>query len=149
VDKPNDKNDRIVWRWDKGESTPLSEFGDPTSTTDYALCVYDAVGGTPTLVSETLIPAGGNWTPLQRGGHRYKDKARARDGVRRVLLKPGDTGKARIVVRGKGENVQLPLMPLQQQSEVTVQLVNENACWEAAYSTYVSRDADRFDARSD
>jgi hypothetical protein len=149
ADKTRDRNDRLVWRWDKGESTPASEFGDPTATTEHALCVYDEVGGTPTLVSETLIPAGGNWIPLRQGGYRYNDRSRASDGIRLLLLRPGTDGRARIVVRGKGENVQLPAMPLQQQSHVIVQLVNENACWEADYSTYVRRDVDRFDARSD
>jgi hypothetical protein len=148
VDKPNDKRDRLLWRWGKGAHTLASEFGNPSTTTDYALCVFDEIDETPMLVSETIIPAGSSWTPIA-SGYRYRDKTRANHGVQRVLLKAGPEGRARIVVRGKGDKVPLPELPLQQDQSVRVQLLNESACWEATYGTFQVNEAERFKARSD
>jgi hypothetical protein len=148
VDQSNNARDRLVWRWERGEWTTLSEFGDPTTSTTYTLCIWDELAETPTLVSETTIPPGDRWTPVTNG-YRYVDSHRVHGGVRRVILKAGGDRQARIAMRGKGENLWVPGLPLQQDSHVTVQLVNENACWEAEYSTFVRRDSERFDARSD
>ena len=148
VDGSNDIRDRLAWRWAKGEATTLAELGDPTTNTTYTLCIYDEVGETPTLVSETVIPPGPHWTAITKG-YRYVDAERANGGIRRLALKEGPDRKARIVLRGKGQNLWVPGLPLRQESDVTVQLVNESACWEAKYSTYLRRDSERFEARSD
>ena len=148
IDRSPDSRDRLTWRWVRGAETSLEDFGDPTASTVHALCVYDEVGGSPTLVSETVIPAGESWTPI-KNGYRYIDKSDSSDGVRRVVLKRGSEGKARIIVKGRGERVTLPGLPLLQEESVRVQLVNENACWEAQYGTSLSNTVERFDARSD
>ena len=31
-----------MWEWNQGKATPLSDFGQPLTTDDYAVCVYDA-----------------------------------------------------------------------------------------------------------
>src|SRR4029077_11332506 len=56
-DKSPNSGDTILWKWTKGADTTLGEFGDPTSTADYALCVYeDGV-----LQHGFDIPAGASW----------------------------------------------------------------------------------------
>jgi len=40
-DQSDDAKDLLVWKWLKGQSAAPSEFGDPTATTSYALCLYD------------------------------------------------------------------------------------------------------------
>ena len=33
--------DRLLWKWGKGAATAKGDFGIPTPTTDYELCIYD------------------------------------------------------------------------------------------------------------
>src|SRR6185369_14920033 len=47
-DKSPDDKDLFGWKWLKGSSTTLGEFGDPTTTDTYELCIYD---GSSTLIS--------------------------------------------------------------------------------------------------
>jgi hypothetical protein len=53
-DKTPDKGDLFVWKWVKGEATTLADFGDPTTTDAYTLCVFDD----GTEVFRANIPAG-------------------------------------------------------------------------------------------
>ncbi len=41
--------DRLSWRWGAGQQTLLADLGDPTTSSAYALCLYDGVGGAPRL----------------------------------------------------------------------------------------------------
>src|SRR6185436_12006294 len=36
--------DRLSWKWGKGSATAKGDFGIPTQTTDYQLCIYDGNG---------------------------------------------------------------------------------------------------------
>ena len=148
LDKPNDKFNRLVWRWRKGEATTLADFGTPNGDTDYALCIYDLVLGTPNLVSETVIPGGANWLQFPNRW-RYADPTKSQGGTRRVILKEGTHGTSRIIFRAVGVNVDLASLPMAQSPRVLVQLLNENLCWEAEYSTSIRNDFARFKALSD
>ena len=44
----------------RGDATTPGELGDPTVDTEYAVCVWDYVGGVPNLVMEMVAPAAGN-----------------------------------------------------------------------------------------
>jgi hypothetical protein len=78
--------------------------------------------------------------PLQRQG---ADPS----GISKLLLKAGSAG--RIVVRGKGALLALPVGPLAE--PVTVQLVRADGpgCWEAAFPAAVKNDGVSFRARTD
>jgi hypothetical protein len=39
--KADNGKDKLIWKWTKGALTTQAEFGDPTTTADYALCFYD------------------------------------------------------------------------------------------------------------
>jgi hypothetical protein len=132
-----DQSDRMIWKWLRGSATLKSEFGDPTTTKTYELCVYDA---TPTLISTERVPAGGScgsrpcWSETA-SGFKYRDGQLTSDGVGKLLLREGieDGGRAKIILKGQRENLNMPTLPLAQ--PVTVQLVNsDGACWEAIYS---------------
>ena len=72
-DNANDDKNKLTWKWLKGD-TPFADFGDPIGTHTYALCIYDKVADTPTLVSEIVVPPSINWGV--RGadkGYKYKD----------------------------------------------------------------------------
>ena len=138
-DSANDANDTLTWQWMKGEATTKTDFGDPLTTTDYTLCLYDETGGVPSLLLSATAPAGGTcagkpcWKETKKG-FKYQDKERTLDGLAAIVLKEGNDGKARVTARGKGANLVMPALPLD--TKVTVQLVNTaGVCWDAEYST--------------
>lgn len=139
-DRLPDTRDLVTWKWTKGEATLKADFGDPLATTTYALCVYDETAGTPTLKLAADIPAGGTcagkpcWTATAHG-FKYADKDAIPDGVVSLVLKEGLEGFAKITLKGQGANLQMPILPLDQDPAVIVQLVNDQGvCWDANYT---------------
>jgi len=136
--------DRLTWKWLKGEATGPAEFGDPTSTTDYALCFYagthaDPIAGTAIAADPSL------WKVTGIKGFRYSDRTGAADGVRKIQLKAGEDGKAKVIVKGKGTNLPDPTLP--SDLPLLVQLVNSESavCWEDVYNgtDLVKQEADQ------
>jgi len=132
---------RLLWKWIYGDATTLAEFGDPRLTTPYAVCIYGSQGGVPQLVSSANLPAGGQcgtdscWEKLSERGYRYKDQAGDNDGIQKLTLTSGEYGKAKILVKGRGWQLQLPTFPLAQDPTVTVQVVSGGGlCWDASYT---------------
>lgn len=146
-----DAGDGLSWKWAKGATTPLADFGDPAGSDAYRLCVYDATG----VRAGTTVPAGGTcgsrpcWTP-NASGFKYKDTAGTPDGIVQVQLKAGTApGRASILVKGKGAALRLPLTQTLA-APVTVQLRRpDGPCWQAVYSTPTAQDARTFKAKSD
>jgi hypothetical protein len=138
-DDTDDTKDKLIWKWIKGSATSkVPDFGTPLSSTTYRLCIYD---GTPTLISSAAAPPGGfcnvadpvHCWQEKSNGFKYKDKDFTPDGLLQVLLKEGEPEKAKIIIIGKGLNLDMPTMPLTQ--PVTVQVKNNaGVCWEAKYS---------------
>ncbi len=54
IDRGDDRKDRLAWKWGKGVTTPKAAFGDPTTTTGYGFCLYDA---DDQLIMSARIPA--------------------------------------------------------------------------------------------
>jgi hypothetical protein len=134
-DKTPDAGDQVQFKWNKGAATGVAEFGSPTTTDDYALCVFN-----PGLVMQLDAPAGGVcgtsqcWKTLSIKGFAYKDAQRTPDGVDKVVLKAGLSGKAKVQLNGKGDN--LPVLPLPLTLPARVQLQSENGtCFEGSFST--------------
>jgi len=142
LDAESDDRDSISWTWTHDALTTKADFGDPTSTDGYALCVYD---GAARLVLQASAPAAGVcatsasssrtkpcWSE-STSGFRYLDRALTPSGLQQLQLKGGAAaGSARITVHGKGTLLETPTMPLLQ--PVTVQLRSGNGrCWEARY----------------
>lgn len=129
LDKDGDAGDSLKWKWLRGSATSYFDFGTPLSSTEYALCLYDAKG----LVLDALVPTGGAW---QSGlhGFKYKSRTGAPEGVTQIQLKLGGDGKAKVLVQGRGALLGMPeLAGLVQ--PLRVQLRNSDGpCWEAVYS---------------
>jgi len=150
-DKPDDAKDSFAWTWAKGSVTAGSEFGDPTTTTHYDLCVYDAAAA---LVMTASVPPGGIcgkktcWKPTKRG-FSYANKALVPDGIQQFVLSDGAVaGKAKIVAKGKGVNVDMPPLPLV--VPVRVQLKNTaGVCWETEFSMPSKNESTQLKAMSD
>ncbi len=149
----DDSKDKLIWKWLKGADTTLGQLGDPTTTTDYALCVYSGTG--ETLIMEAKVPAAGTcgggpcWSTAGSTGFKYKSKPAVSDGIEKVLVKSGAAGKAKALVKGKGPGLNMPALPLLQ--PVRVQLINElNECAEAVYSgTPIHNDTNQFKGKAD
>ena len=127
---------KLTWSWNKGVEVDPNAIGDPTATTEYALCVY----AHNSLLAQMSVPPGGRWQAL--GGtpptrYTYADRAETSNGIAKAKLTAGAPGKTKALIIGKGAN--LPFVPLPltaAQLPVTVQLVNNNAtpqCWTANY----------------
>lgn len=134
----------LVWKWKRGDADRAA-FGDPAGgDSTYRLCLYD--DGRPVI--SLRVDPGSGWRSTRRG-FRYRAPKDNASGVERVLLSAG-SGKARIVVRARGEGLGTAMpLPLAQSAAVTVQLVREDssgsACWEGIFAPPARRnDAERF-----
>src|SRR4029079_17585345 len=93
-DRTPDKNDQLQFKWNSGDATLLTEYGDPTTTATYVLCVYDA-SANPQPLLQLAAPAGGickNGKPCGKSNannYKYNDGLLTPDGVQIVQLKEG------------------------------------------------------------
>jgi hypothetical protein len=145
-----DTQDRLAWKWNRGRATSLADFGDPSTSTSWDLCVYAG----NTLVSRTTAPAAGTCRgrPCWRAtstGWTYSQSAPGDRGLQKVTLRSGADGKSKLQAKGKGGLLALPQLPLVG-APIRAQLINgDGKCWEATYSTPSRNDGDRFKAKSD
>ncbi len=150
-----DSSHKLVWTWSKGADTLLGDFGDPATTTDYVLCLYDDVSGTPRLELEKDAPAastckGAPCWQSRSDGFRYKDGKQENGAVKLLHLRAGTGGKARIKVKAVGPTLGPPPLPLSQSPSVRVQLHNleSGACWESVFTTALTNDSEQFKAKA-
>lgn len=141
---PLSLKDRLSFAWKKGAATALGDFGDPTQPggATYYVCLYDGNGGGYDLELEATIPPAGTcagkecWKAAGTKGFKYKDKAAARRGITKLILKSGDEGKAVLVLKGQGVSLEPPPLPLDQDPEVSLQVRNSSGvCWGADFAT--------------
>ncbi len=152
-DKTPSDGDQLVWKWTKGPVTPKADFGDPTATTGYQLCVYD--GGGRILAANA--PAGGLcagrdcWSERSTG-FKYSDKDLTPDGIQQITLKQGLLdGKASIKLKGKGALLAMPnLSAVTPPIVVQLRHTGSSACWQTVFSApFTKQDATQLKDRSD
>ena len=151
-DKTPDKRDLVLWKWLKGAATTDAEVGDPLATTTLTLCLWDESGRPQPLV-RAVIPPGGTcggkpcWKRTRRA-FKYRDRTLARDGIQQVIVQPGAATMAKLSVKGKGESLGLPALPLV--PRVTVQLKSDvGTCWEAGYVSPQKNQSDQFRSKAE
>jgi hypothetical protein len=67
-----------------------------------------------------------------RAGFKYTDRTGAADGLFGILLQAGKPGAARVVVKGGGSELHVPVVPLE--VPIRVQLQNTaGECWETLF----------------
>jgi hypothetical protein len=123
-----DPDDVYTWKWLFGARTDVADFGSPMSTTGYALCIYDASVRSQPVVANTASAAIG-WKSVTGG---YTRNYRPNRPLRRLVLKAGADGKARIVAHGDSDTVRqiLPFV-----APVVVQMQSdEGDCWETTFA---------------
>jgi glucose/arabinose dehydrogenase len=124
---------KLLWKWQNGPALGQSDFGNPIASTSYTLCIY---GGTSNADISAGIPSSSTlWKTISTTGYKFKDSAAAPDGIFKALLKGGDAGKSKLLIKGKGANLDLSGMPLNAASEVTVQLLRSDdaECFESVF----------------
>jgi cysteine-rich repeat protein len=133
---PNSK-DLFSWTWSKGSATPLSAFGAPGATTGFMVCLYDGLA-TGARFTAKLLPGGtcagkACWKTIPNKGFVYGDKGATPDGLVSAKLSAGTDGLASLKLKGKGDHLNLPSLPLV--PSATIQLQGPNGeCWENTYS---------------
>jgi subtilisin family serine protease len=138
VNSARHTRDLLKWQWKRGAATSPGEFGDPTTNAAYSFCIYPAQA--PRLRLNASMPAGGLcasrpcWSSFGTGW-KYADRLLSPTGISSLKLRAGDVGQASVEVKGAGERLQAPQLPLI--GTVRAQLINTatNECWEAAYSS--------------
>ena len=134
-----DSRDKLIWKWSKGGATTTADMGDPSATTEHALCMWDEVGGVPALVMENHVLPGNGWK-VSASGIQYKDRVGAPDGVGKIKMKAGPDGKAKILVKAQGAATGLAPMPLSLDDKITVQFLNNSGgCWQSDFGRPASR----------
>jgi hypothetical protein len=142
-----DTRDRLMWTWRKGTATSMLDFGSPTTTTPYALCLYDTVGGVPQRRLAKVLPPGTHWKQFTRG-FRFRDQTLATGGIQSVVLTAGAAGHSSIQVRGKGQPLGLPGLPFAKQPNVIIQLMNDTTCWSSTHTTPSTNNIARFKSKN-
>lgn len=148
LDRGKDARDRLVWRWAAGAATDLADFGDPTAGDPVALCAYDESVGAPQRIFELAVPPGAFWAPVP-GGYLYRDPDRSLGGLKKLLLKSGPDGRAKVVFVATGAALDPPRPPLFVDPRVRLQLLTPTACFENTFSAPLQNELERFKARSD
>ncbi len=121
-DKTDDRRDKLVWKWTRGEAINVNDLGDPTVDAGYSLCFYDHEQ--KLMPAATLrIPAGSAWSAAGDRGFDYREKSGASDGVQRALVRGSDTDRAKALLKSRGAGLPAIVPPLP--VPLTVQLVNE------------------------
>lgn len=138
------QGDRFNWKLRKGESMTPGELGNPTQDTGYELCVYVEVAGSCWLVLHPDAEAGSGWQRRNRGYAFKAKKGVHADGIRKLRLRTGKSGRARITVKGKGELLGLQALPMPADASILVQLYNaEDQCWSTEFGVEPLIDTDR------
>jgi hypothetical protein len=122
-DEPGD--DRLTFKFK--DIVPTEELGDPTTTTQYSLCVAafdDSFVPTPRPLLAFDLPVGGTCGTLDcwkatASGFKYKDKASSSDGI--SLAAAGTHG-----FKFKGKGALLPFGAELPTDELVVQVVSDD-----------------------
>ena len=129
-----DAKDRLRWKWRLGDALDAAELGDPASTTQYRVCVYDSLTGQASLEA-TLEPAVGSaWRFRGDRAVLYVDGAGSSSGVRRLRIAAGPPGQSSALIVAKGADLPTPEpagggLYFFQDPDVTVQLIStEGIC---------------------
>ena len=134
---PIDLVDRLKFTW-RGGPVLLPDMGDPTQTTRYELCVYDANG----VKLAMGVPPGAGWSPIgsssSPSGYKFKDRTGQHFGIGQMSIKGSSLDKAKEKVAAKGPGVPDTALPFL--LPVTAQLyASDGVCWEAEFGAAETR----------
>jgi hypothetical protein len=134
ADSAVDTKDKLTFKLTRGAATTVEEFGDPTTTDGFDLCLY--AGAAP--VVEMTADADGDcsdkscWKKSTKGPI-FTDKTGTPNGITGIKLGAiAGAEKTSVVVNGKGANLPDLLLPLD--APLVVQVRNSlGNCWGAIF----------------
>jgi hypothetical protein len=133
----NDALDQVKWKWGRGAATTQTEFGDPTDSADYQLCIFGETSAAPSLLIGATVPASATlWSPVTAAGYKYNDASASQDGIKAILLRGGADGQSKLQVLGQGAALDVPGLPLGLDTTgIRAQLTNQSngLCWESEF----------------
>lgn len=130
---------RVIFRWVRGGVAPeppvgQADFGNPVAGDDIHFCFYrDGILG-----MQLTAPGGSAlWSEIPGRGYRYVDRSLGSQGIKKVLLKGGDAGRARVLLIGQGGDLPVPSpFPLGGTSfDAQVHGEGTPACWGMRFDT--------------
>src|SRR5262245_13257335 len=152
--KPFFIDSRLIWDWG-GFPATLADFGSPDATTNFELCIYDYVGGTPSVRYAFSIPADGRcgdrpcWKRTTTGWS-YRNPAGAPECGVNLTFQATDFGVGDVVIKGSGPSLAPFGLPLAQDPEVIAQLnSSDGLCWTTYFHDATRNYGGQFMARSE
>ena len=150
-----DKKDQMQWKWNKGDATTFADFGDPTTTTSFVICIYDS-SANPQPLSVNAAPADGTckkgkpcWK-VSTGAYKYNDGLLTPDGLQVGQMKEGlVNGTAKMQFKGKSINLVPPALPLTLPVTVQVKDTANGICWESVHTAADLNDTSQFKSKGD
>lgn len=138
----DESRDVFVWKWGHGAALdwPIAS-GDPTGGAPTAVCVYAGEAGTP--IARALLPTSG-WTAIGRG---VRFRGDGPDGITVALLKDGQRGRSRFLVRGSGSALPDPSLPTALPLIVQLRRNGSPLCLESRFTVTRGNGAARLTAR--
>ncbi|HXC51528.1 MAG TPA: MopE-related protein [Candidatus Limnocylindrales bacterium] len=135
--KPGDTagvKNKLKWKQVAGLAIDPAEFGDPTTTESFALCIYD--DGDLVLQSQ-VGPHAERWKAVSNG-FLYKDKFGSSDGITLLQLVGGTAGSSMLAAKGRGTNLPMPdpvgtTRFFEAATSVVVQLHGTQTCYETVF----------------
>lgn len=162
VDEKSGGDEKLTLKLAKGPGLTAEDFGEPADrgATSYAVCIFDDEDD---LAGTLVVDRGGEscgrrdcWRRLGDDGFRYRDPARAADGVQKAKLVAGPAGRSRIelrarnvAARGSGHLPTGIAAALAGAEGATVQIVGSDtpACFSATFDRVVRNGAAEFRAK--
>jgi hypothetical protein len=124
------KDNKMQYRWTRGEATTIADYGDPLERTSYLVCIIDFVADVPFVESCAAAPAGTLGWRTKGNGYKYRMKDGSPDGITRLKLRRGEQNRGKITALAEGMDFELPLA---QDPEVRVLVVGNDTCWQARF----------------
>ncbi len=128
-----DAKDRFAWKWAGRASFNILGFGNPVTTNDVVVCLYDASAPGDPLIFELRAPAASAcgtrpcWKATS-SGFKYKNPGGAGTGISGIVLKASTIGKAQVTVKAQGTPLSgagLPTPPLATPLLLQLQVIGE------------------------
>ena len=157
--------EKLVAKMTKGPAITRADLGNPLDfvPAKYSLCIYDDVGALAGTVSVAGDPGACSpgtvcWKEIGPSGAPkglvYKEPALSEDGVAQMVLKAGDSGKSKLIVKGKNKGslglLNLPSIApaLAGSTSATMQLhTDEQGCFTTTLGTVRKNDGQSFKAK--
>jgi len=156
LDRGGDR-DQLTWKWTNGAATSRDAIGHPAAGDDFELCLYDSVDATGRLLLEQNLPGASTcngdrpcWKETTRGAS-WRDTGLLHGAIKKMAIRSGVDGKARITLAATGPALNPPPLPLSLEPWARIQLRNvaSGECWEARFTDADDEHPGRWTALSD